>query len=186
MTYTEPITGAPERPPTPIPSRSTSVYLLLSVPPSWCVSPVQISPPTGQSTPILPSPSLPDPLSPQTAPSTPSTPRGTKRKLPPPTPEPAINKRARGRQVPISPDGKTVAGPSGAGKDRPFVCPVDECKRAFTRKEHLDRHTVCLHTNSTRWTCTYDPKCTRTFPRRDNYKRHVKTDHPGAIWETPL
>lgn len=32
MTYTEPITGAPERPPTPIPSRSTSVYPLLFSP----------------------------------------------------------------------------------------------------------------------------------------------------------
>lgn len=183
--FTGPVTGVPECPPILIPSCSGSLYPPISVPPSWCAPPMRIGPSTGQLTPILPSPTLPDPLLPQMALSTPSTPRGTKRKLLPPTPEPTVNKRARGRQVPISPDGKTVAGPSGAGKDRPFVCPVDECKKAFTRKEHLERHTVCLHTNTTWWTCTYDPKCTRTFPRRDNFKRHVKTDHPGVVWENP-
>ncbi|KAI6108935.1 hypothetical protein EDD16DRAFT_1487869, partial [Pisolithus croceorrhizus] len=68
---------------------------------------------------------------------------------------------------------------------RPFICPVNECKKAFTRREHLERHTLCLHMNSTWWTCTYDPKCTRTFPRKDNYRRHVKRDHPGVTWENP-
>ncbi|KAI6024340.1 hypothetical protein EDC04DRAFT_2606514 [Pisolithus marmoratus] len=156
----------------------------LSLPP-WSTSSGQTSSLTEESNFVFPSPTLPDPLSLPPTPSTPSTPRGRKRKLSTPSPDPSVNKRPRGRQVPVSPDGRPVAAlsrDSAEAKDRPFVCPVDTCKKAFGRKEHLERHTVCIHTNFTGWTCTYDPNCTKTFPRKDNYKRHVMRDHPSATW----
>ncbi|KAI6023421.1 hypothetical protein EDC04DRAFT_2606658 [Pisolithus marmoratus] len=174
---------------TPCPSALALSHVDVSVPPlslpPWSTSSGQTSSLTEEQNFVFPSPTLSDPLSLPPIPSTPSTPRGRKRKLSTPSPDPSVNKRPRGRQVPVSPDGRAVAGlsrDSTEAKDRPFVCPVDACKKAFGRKEHLERHTVCIHTNFMGWTCTYDPNCTKTFPRKDNYKRHVMRDHPGATW----
>ncbi len=57
---------------------------------------------------------------------------------------PNLTKKARGRQVPT----KDTLLKSGSG--RAYACPVDNCRKVFTRSEHLKRHTRSIHTNEKR------------------------------------
>ncbi|KAI6024330.1 hypothetical protein EDC04DRAFT_2543828, partial [Pisolithus marmoratus] len=94
---------------------------------------------------------------------------------------PSINRKSRGRQVPVSPDGKPIRTrcKNGEIKARPFVCPYFDCAKTFARNEHVKRHIRSLHTDDEGWTCQYGgDTCRKTFTRRDNYKQHVRKDHP--------
>ena len=58
-------------------------------------------------------------------------------------------------------------------KDRPFICKVPGCKRAFKRFEHLKRHNK-MHTGEKPFVCKY-PGCNKGFSRSDNLNAHYKT-----------
>lgn len=63
---------------------------------------------------------------------------------------PNLTKKARGRQVPT----KDMLLQSGSG--RVFACQVDNCRKVFTRSEHLKRHTRSIHTHEKRkWHALY-------------------------------
>jgi transcription factor STE12 len=51
-----------------------------------------------------------------------------------------------------------------------FECPLDFCRRAFRRLEHLKRH-VRTHTRERPYICRY---CGRPFSRQDNLLQHVR------------
>lgn len=57
--------------------------------------------------------------------------------------------------------------------DRPFLCKVPGCNRAFKRFEHLKRHNK-MHTGEKPYQCKY-PGCNRGFSRSDNLNAHYKT-----------
>lgn len=57
---------------------------------------------------------------------------------------PNLTKKARGRPVPTK---DTLLKP---GSGRAYACPVDDCRKVFTRSEHLKRHTRSIHTNEKR------------------------------------
>ena len=64
---------------------------------------------------------------------------------PNPVAVPNLTKKARGRAVPTTKDTLVKAG-SG----RAYACPVEDCRKVFTRSEHLKRHTRSIHTNEKR------------------------------------
>ena len=57
---------------------------------------------------------------------------------------PNLTKKARGRPVPT----KDTLLKSGSG--RAYACTVQDCRKVFTRAEHLKRHTRSIHTNEKR------------------------------------
>lgn len=57
--------------------------------------------------------------------------------------------------------------------DRPFMCKVPGCNRAFKRVEHLKRHNK-MHTGEKPFVCKF-PGCSRGFSRSDNLNAHYKT-----------
>jgi len=57
-------------------------------------------------------------------------------KIPAPIPVPHLNKRSRGRHVPIDP---TVVRSKKGGNGRVYECMVTECGKCFGRSEHLKR-----------------------------------------------
>lgn len=57
---------------------------------------------------------------------------------------PNLTKKARGRPVPTK---DTLLKP---GSGRAYACPVQDCRKVFTRAEHLKRHTRSIHTNEKR------------------------------------
>lgn len=61
------------------------------------------------------------------------------------------------------------------GNPRIYNC--DQCKRAFTREEHLTRHTLLTHNKLKPFTCGI---CSRPFSRRDLLLRHAKNLHQGS------
>lgn len=77
-----------------------------------------------------------------------------------PTPVPNLTKKARGRRVPtLSTLGDGGREDNGASKEiqaksggtaRIHACVADGCGKCFTRKEHLDRHVISLHTDEKR------------------------------------
>lgn len=69
---------------------------------------------------------------------------GRKPRRPFPVIVPNLTKKARGRQVPT----KDMLLQAGSG--RTFACPVESCRKVFTRSEHLKRHTRSIHTNEKR------------------------------------
>ena len=69
---------------------------------------------------------------------------GRKPRRPYPVIVPNLTKKARGRQVPT----KDMLLQPGTG--RVFACPVESCRKVFTRSEHLKRHTRSIHTNEKR------------------------------------
>ncbi|KAI6124285.1 hypothetical protein EV401DRAFT_1943454 [Pisolithus croceorrhizus] len=160
---------------------------LLQAEPACWASPVAGSPDkvsnTGSegSEPVYTHPSTPPSGPFEPAPTTPNTIRRSGS-------FPFINKRSRGRQVPLSPDGKPVRVycKNGVIRARPFVCPYPGCAKTFSRNEHVKRHIRCLHSDDEGWTCQYGgDMCRKTFTRKDNYQQHVRKDHPDQIWENP-
>ncbi|KAL7413924.1 hypothetical protein BDY24DRAFT_339959 [Mrakia frigida] len=85
-------------------------------------------------------------------------------RVPAPIPVPHLNKRSRGRHVPIDP--KVVRTKKG-GNGRVYECMVTECGKCFGRSEHLKRHIRSLHTNEKPFPCPH-PTCTKEFSRHDN------------------
>ena len=57
---------------------------------------------------------------------------------------PNLTKKARGRPVPTK---DTLLKP---GSGRAYACLVEDCRKVFTRAEHLKRHTRSIHTNEKR------------------------------------
>lgn len=65
-----------------------------------------------------------------------------------PIPVPNLNKKSRGRHVPLaestSPDGSVCSESDGIV--RVFTCTADGCRKCFARYEHLRRHIRSIHT----------------------------------------
>lgn len=70
------------------------------------------------------------------------------------------------------PRGKQMNMVSESLKDRPFICEVPFCDRAFKRFEHLKRH-LKMHTGDKPFKCDH-PNCYKTFSRSDNLHQHQK------------
>lgn len=60
------------------------------------------------------------------------------------------------------------------GNPRIYNC--KQCERAFTREEHLNRHTLSTHNKLKPFSCGI---CQRPFSRRDLLLRHAKNLHQG-------
>lgn len=76
--------------------------------------------------------------------------------------------RPRGKQMMLSKDSL---------KDRPYVCDVPLCDRAFKRYEHLKRH-MKMHTGDKPFECSFSG-CNKTFSRSDNLAQHMRTHDIG-------
>lgn len=63
---------------------------------------------------------------------------------------------------------------TASGNARIFNC--KQCNRAFTREEHLTRHTLSTHNKLKPFVCGI---CLRPFLRRDLLLRHAKNLHKG-------
>lgn len=63
---------------------------------------------------------------------------------------------------------------TASGNARIFNC--KQCNRAFTREEHLTRHTLSTHNKLKPFVCGI---CLRPFSRRDLLLRHAKNLHKG-------
>ncbi|GEQ67208.1 hypothetical protein JCM33374_g872 [Metschnikowia sp. JCM 33374] len=61
------------------------------------------------------------------------------------------------------------------GNARLYNC--KQCKRAFTRYEHLSRHIMSTHNKLKPFACGI---CSRAFSRRDLLLRHAKNLHEGS------
>ncbi|KAH9914633.1 uncharacterized protein BXZ73DRAFT_6538, partial [Epithele typhae] len=85
-----------------------------------------------------------------------------------PTPNLDRNKVARGRKVPVQ--------GSDAAIGRRFVCPVEECSKAFTKRAHLFRHMESLHAapDPFRAPVCSMPFCDKVSLREDNHKTHTE------------
>ncbi|RLV89159.1 Transcriptional regulator form adherence 4 [Spathaspora sp. JA1] len=64
---------------------------------------------------------------------------------------------------------------TAGGNPRIYNCKM--CQRAFTREEHLTRHTLSTHNKLKPFTCGL---CSRPFSRRDLLLRHAKNLHQGS------
>ncbi|EGW31408.1 uncharacterized protein SPAPADRAFT_61969 [Spathaspora passalidarum NRRL Y-27907] len=64
---------------------------------------------------------------------------------------------------------------TAGGNPRIYNCKM--CSRAFTREEHLTRHTLSTHNKLKPFTCGL---CSRPFSRRDLLLRHAKNLHQGS------
>ena len=62
-----------------------------------------------------------------------------------------------------------------SGNARIYNCKL--CQRAFTREEHLTRHTLSTHNKLKPFRCGI---CSRPFSRRDLLLRHAKNLHQGS------
>lgn len=64
---------------------------------------------------------------------------------------------------------------TASGNSRIFNC--KQCNRAFTREEHLTRHTLSTHNKLKPFVCGI---CSRPFSRRDLLLRHANNLHQGS------
>lgn len=71
--------------------------------------------------------------------------------------------------------GKNYGTKTPSGNPRIYNCKT--CLRAFTREEHLTRHTLSTHNKLKPFTCGI---CSRPFSRRDLLLRHAKNLHQGS------
>lgn len=76
------------------------------------------------------------------------------------------------------PRGKQMEAHNDSAKERPFICEIPFCERAFKRFEHLKRH-MKMHTGDRPFKCNF-PGCYKSFSRSDNLNQHQKT-HGSAI-----
>ncbi|KAK4187249.1 hypothetical protein QBC35DRAFT_238011 [Podospora australis] len=66
--------------------------------------------------------------------------------------------------------------------ERPHVCPHEGCQNKFGTKTHLDRHINDKHCKTRKFYCT-QPECPysrqggKSFPRKDNWRRHMLNKH---------
>ncbi|KAK4222189.1 hypothetical protein QBC38DRAFT_427754 [Podospora fimiseda] len=66
--------------------------------------------------------------------------------------------------------------------DRPHACPHPGCTNRFGTKTHLDRHMADKHSKTRKFHCT-QPECPyskqggKSFPRKDNWRRHMINKH---------
>jgi uncharacterized Zn-finger protein len=65
---------------------------------------------------------------------------------------------------------------------RRHVCEHQGCGRRFGTKTHLDRHINDKHTKSRHYFCTqhncpYSKQGGKSFPRKDNWRRHMQNKH---------
>ncbi|KAI0756197.1 hypothetical protein C8Q80DRAFT_1091160 [Daedaleopsis nitida] len=79
-------------------------------------------------------------------------------------PIPGVSKPPRGRRVPKK--------GAEAAANRKHICPVQVCGKAFTKRDHLNRHIKSLHQHEQSHMCPV-PECDKTFTRFDNYIRHM-------------
>ncbi|OAA53476.1 zinc finger protein 2 [Niveomyces insectorum RCEF 264] len=66
--------------------------------------------------------------------------------------------------------------------DRPHECTVANCGMRFGTKTHLDRHVNDKHSKSRKYHCTeegcpYSVPGGKSFPRKDNWRRHMVNKH---------
>lgn len=71
------------------------------------------------------------------------------------------------------PRGKNMEKIPINSKERPFLCDVPFCNRAFKRHEHLKRHQK-MHSGERPFKCTH-PGCMKAFSRSDNLAQHYRT-----------
>ncbi|KAK3394057.1 hypothetical protein B0H63DRAFT_33599 [Podospora didyma] len=66
--------------------------------------------------------------------------------------------------------------------DRPHECTFDNCTMRFGTKTHLDRHVNDKHLRNRKYFCTFED-CPyskyggKSFPRKDNWRRHLQNKH---------
>ncbi len=66
--------------------------------------------------------------------------------------------------------------------DRPWPCQRPGCERSFGTITHLKRHIEDKHSQTRKFYCT-QPECkysrqgSKSFPRKDNWKRHMMNKH---------
>ncbi|EMD42354.1 hypothetical protein CERSUDRAFT_110863 [Gelatoporia subvermispora B] len=86
-----------------------------------------------------------------------------------------VNKKGKGRQVPTR--------EMGVRKGRTYTCRVLQCRKVFTRYEHLRRHTVSIHSHEKPHVCPL-PFCDKAFSRLDNLRQHMKVHKDcGTIYD---
>ncbi|KAL2180957.1 uncharacterized protein P884DRAFT_289462 [Thermothelomyces heterothallicus CBS 202.75] len=112
-----------------------------------------------------------------------------------PAPSPGLSPVPSPGRSPARPPGGFVCDVCGAVKssyhqfnhhrryhDRPFPCQHPGCGRRFGTVTHLRRHVNDKHHKTRRFYCT-EPGCdysrqgTKSFPRKDNWKRHMLKKH---------
>ncbi|OSD00942.1 hypothetical protein PYCCODRAFT_1469119 [Trametes coccinea BRFM310] len=90
--------------------------------------------------------------------------REPRQRRPLPEPLPGLTKSARGRHVP-------TAGNSTDPR-RKHICPVESCRKAFTKRDHVARHIKTLHRHENYTECNM-PFCNYSSARRDNHQIHI-------------
>lgn len=66
--------------------------------------------------------------------------------------------------------------------DRPHECTHNGCTMRFGTKTHLDRHVNDKHMKTRKFFCTqhgcpYSRQGGKSFPRKDNWRRHMMNKH---------
>ncbi|KAI0931142.1 hypothetical protein AcW1_001378 [Taiwanofungus camphoratus] len=100
---------------------------------------------------------------------------GPQSRYPPAIPVPNLSKKPKGRSVPTK--------DMGVRTGRTYTCKVEDCRKVFTRSEHLKRHVRSLHMHEKNYMCAL-PFCDKTFARRDNLLQHErKHKHYQAFFD---